>query len=70
MQHDHLTYQKICVLIEKMEASFPIKKKKTYPCTKRTQFSLKLSWSYTVHKLYVFIMSRTSLRVNPHSTVA
>ena len=33
-------------------------------------FDIELLFTNTIFQLYVFIMSRTSLRVNPHSRVA
>lgn len=44
MQHCNLTRQNHCVPIEKVEASFALRKNKTHSTIRKAQLSLMLSW--------------------------
>ena len=50
---DFLARQQHWVPIRKHEVLFGLKKNKSQPCIKRTQFPLALSWTCTVHKVQV-----------------
>ena len=51
MKSNRRAWQCHWVPIEKVEASFPVKKKKSHPCIKQTEFPLVLSWASIVHKV-------------------
>ena len=51
IQSDIFARKRNWVPIQKYETTFPIKKNKLQPSIKRTQFSLVLSWSCTIHKV-------------------
>ena len=51
MQSDCLAHQQHWVPIRKHDVLLGLKKNKSQPCIKRTQFPLALSWACTVHKV-------------------
>ena len=51
MQSGGLTHHQHWVPIRKHEVLFGLKKNKSRPCNKRTQFPLAISWACTIHKV-------------------
>ena len=66
MQSDFFARQQQWVPIMKHEVSFGLKKNKSQPCIKRTQFPLALSWTCTVHKVQGLILHEDVISFDLH----